>query len=166
MNKYLSGLILGTAALLSNVSYAAESYMVKNGDSLWVVAEKYKPEGAVTPQVILAIYEHNPSAFRYANLNSLLRGAELQIPSDHEILSTPKAIANETLDQHYSVWKQGVREKTASKKSSVRGASLEMQLKAVNAEIAEAQKEITSALKDLESSMKVLEKNNYAEANQ
>lgn len=54
---------------------------VASGDTLWSIARANLPSGDVTMnQMMIAIVELNPNAFRDRNINQLLRGAELQLP--------------------------------------------------------------------------------------
>ena len=54
---------------------------VESGDTLWSIAQTNLPAGDVTmDQMMIAIVELNPRAFRGRNINQLLRGAELRLP--------------------------------------------------------------------------------------
>jgi pilus assembly protein FimV len=54
---------------------------VASGETLWSIAQRNLPADGVTmDQMMIAIVELNPSAFRGGNINRLLRGAELDIP--------------------------------------------------------------------------------------
>jgi len=60
----------------------ASSYgPVASGDTLWSIARANLPAADVSMnQMMIAIVELNPNAFRDRNINQLLRGAELQLP--------------------------------------------------------------------------------------
>lgn len=54
---------------------------VASGDTLWSIARDHLPAGDITMnQMMIAIVELNPQAFRNGNINWLLRGAELDLP--------------------------------------------------------------------------------------
>jgi pilus assembly protein FimV len=54
---------------------------VARGETLWSIARANRPASDVTmDQMMIAIVELNPSAFRDGNINRLLRGAELELP--------------------------------------------------------------------------------------
>lgn len=54
---------------------------VAAGETLWSIARDNLPAGDVTmDQMMIAIVELNPSAFRDGNINRLLRGARLDLP--------------------------------------------------------------------------------------
>lgn len=59
---------------------------VASGETLWGIARDWRPDPSLSMnQVMLAILERNPGAFRDNNVNHLLRGARLQMPSAEEI---------------------------------------------------------------------------------
>ena len=63
---------------------------VRGGQTLWSIAEAWRPDGSVTMnQVMLAILERNPQAFAGNNVNRLQRGAVLVMPD----LAAVQAIA-------------------------------------------------------------------------
>ena len=55
-------------------------------DTLWRIAERYRQNNNLTVyQVMAAIYELNPNAFEQQNLNLLVEGATLKLPSERYI---------------------------------------------------------------------------------
>lgn len=65
---------------------------VDSGETLWSIARANLPSGEVTMnQMMIAIVELNPSAFRDRNINQLLRGAELRIPDAEQAMSRDAA---------------------------------------------------------------------------
>nr|MCS5585520.1 hypothetical protein [Pseudomonadales bacterium] len=55
-------------------------------DTLWRIAERYRQNKELSIyQVMMAIYELNPDAFEDGNLNLLVDGATLQLPSEQYI---------------------------------------------------------------------------------
>ena len=77
-------------------SYRLETLLVADGDTLWALASRARDGDPVTTQqTMLSLLESNPSAFRGNNINTLLAGQTLQIPSLSKILeiSAPSAAA-------------------------------------------------------------------------
>jgi FimV-like protein len=63
-----------------------EAYSVQTGDTLWEIAEQTRPSGDVTvQQMMVAIQRANEDAFVNNNINRLLNGRVLRIPSQQEI---------------------------------------------------------------------------------
>ena len=54
---------------------------VPNGATLWRLASRVQPEGLTIEQVMMALYDTNPDAFEFDNVNALERGAQLRVPS-------------------------------------------------------------------------------------
>lgn len=64
----------------------AQSYTVGAGDTLWEVALSTRPDASVSvQQMMLAIQRANPDAFLNGNINNLLNGRVLRIPSQQDI---------------------------------------------------------------------------------
>ena len=60
----------------------------KSSDTLWGIAEKYKPSDKVTTQQeMLAIQDQNPDAFVDGNINRMKRGQVLRMPSMQQVQS-------------------------------------------------------------------------------
>jgi FimV-like protein len=77
-------------------SYRLETLLIADGDTLWALASRARDgDPATTQQTMLSLLESNPSAFRGNNINTLLAGETLQIPSLSKILeiSAPLAAA-------------------------------------------------------------------------
>jgi pilus assembly protein FimV len=58
---------------------------VRRGDTLWSIAERYKPAGVSTPKELAAIYAANPHAFIRGDINMLKAGVELRLPTPQEL---------------------------------------------------------------------------------
>ncbi len=62
--------------------------------TLWRLALQARPDEQVSmQQVIYALWQHNPRAFRDHNLHYLLKGAVLSIPSREQMLATAPQVA-------------------------------------------------------------------------
>ena len=53
---------------------------VPNGATLWRLASRVQPEDLTIEQVMMALYDTNPQAFEFDNINALERGAQLRVP--------------------------------------------------------------------------------------
>lgn len=76
---------------------SADTYgPISSTDTLWSIANKVKPEGVTTAQMVMALFERNPGAFSQANVNAMRSGEILQIPSRQAALKFPahKALAD------------------------------------------------------------------------
>jgi len=63
-------------------------YVVQQGDTLWGITQRVRPDNRLTmQQTMLAIFEANPEMF-IGNINMMLVGAILRIPSAAEIFRT------------------------------------------------------------------------------
>lgn len=77
------------AATVSPVSAEGEGsaaappgrYTVRRGDALWKIANAVRPTGAGMNQTILGLYQANPRAFADGDINRIIVGSELQVPS-------------------------------------------------------------------------------------
>jgi pilus assembly protein FimV len=68
---------------------------VAPGDSLWEIANKMTVEDATIAQTVMAIYRCNSHAFRQGDLNGLMVGSELTIPSAAELFALDATEANQ-----------------------------------------------------------------------
>ena len=73
-----TGIALGCAACAASVAGGAYG-PVQRGDTLWVIADRFRPEGVTINQMMVAMYRSNPDAFG-GNINLLRAGASLQLP--------------------------------------------------------------------------------------
>lgn len=65
----------------------AETYRIKRGDTLGAIARKWKPEGVTIHQMMIGLYQINPSVFIRDNINLIRAGATLFIPGREEVLA-------------------------------------------------------------------------------
>ena len=79
---------------------------VKTGQALWDIA-KYahkntysKDQSISVEQLLYALFEQNPDAFKSANMNILVAGSKLILPDAETIKKTPKDQARKYLAQH------------------------------------------------------------------
>lgn len=60
---------------------------ISAGSSLWKVARNHAPAGATAAQTALALYRNNQDAFTRGNINRLISGRTLIIPTREELLA-------------------------------------------------------------------------------
>ncbi|MDX1250981.1 MAG: FimV family protein [Gammaproteobacteria bacterium] len=74
-------------------------------DTLWKIAEEMRPDKSVsTSQVMLALLKHNPHAFSADNVNNLMAGYILRLPSADAVRAiSPQQAASEVAAQ-YQQW--------------------------------------------------------------
>ena len=89
---------------------AAATLTVGAGDTATALAQKLRPASATLEQTLVAIWRANPRAFANGNLNLLLQGASLQVPSEADILRTPapqaRALVLEQVDNFQAFARQ------------------------------------------------------------
>ncbi|NEX20544.1 hypothetical protein G3480_09510 [Thiorhodococcus mannitoliphagus] len=66
---------------------------VGNGNGLWVLARSQAPAGATVAQTAMALYRNNQNAFIRGNINRLIAGKTLVIPSKAELFALDPATA-------------------------------------------------------------------------
>lgn len=77
---------------------------VMSGDTLWSLAKNNKPSEVSTQQMVEALYSKNPSAFIDNNINRLIKGRRLSVPSLDEIQAVSQAEALDLMRSHNSTW--------------------------------------------------------------
>jgi pilus assembly protein FimV len=92
-----------TSDLQSRDTFADEVY-VNEGDTLWSIANRNKMGGLSTNQMMIAIFNNNASAFIDNNINKLIKGSRLAMPSmaDAEAISYSQALAE--VESHNQNW--------------------------------------------------------------
>lgn len=82
-------------------------YTVQAGDTLYEIAARMRPEGVDINTMIAALYRTNPDAFYQANINSLSRGARLDMPTQSTLDGLSREQVNQLIRQHNTAWQQG-----------------------------------------------------------
>ncbi len=82
------------------------SYRIGRGDTLWEVAERYRPSDVTVNQMMIALYEANPEAFS-GNINRLRAGSILRIPSAGDLRAVSGSAADSAVREHMESWKPG-----------------------------------------------------------
>ena len=91
---------------------AGSSYTVRRGDTLSRIAEETKAPSVTLEQMLVALYNSNPSAFDGNNMNRLRAGAILNVPSPEEAAATPRGEATRTVRIQAGDWR-GYQDKVA-----------------------------------------------------
>ncbi len=91
------------ATELSRDSYDSEVF-VNAGDTLWGIANRNKLGGLSTNQMMIAIFNNNSSAFIDNNINKLIKGSRLTMPTmaEAEAISYSEALAE--VESHNQNW--------------------------------------------------------------
>jgi pilus assembly protein FimV len=63
---------------------AGDGYLVKQGDTLGRIAAETKPPAVSLDQMLVALLRANPSAFIGGNMNRLIAGSRLSVPSESQ----------------------------------------------------------------------------------
>lgn len=85
-------------------------HRVRPGETLWPIAKRFKPKGATTHQMAIALFRHNPDAFVDNNLNLLRAGAVLKIPEPEAVLAMPPKEARQEFHRHMVAWQKKRRQ--------------------------------------------------------
>ena len=83
---------------------AADEVMVEAGDTLWSIANNNKVGDLTTHQMVMAIYNANPSAFIDNNINQLIKGSRLSMPSADEARNIGYSEALAQVRSHNQSW--------------------------------------------------------------
>lgn len=80
---------------------------IKAGESLLEVARSVRPNKNVTiKQVVIALARNNPKALLRHNLNGLMRGSYLKVPTLAQMQSISARAANNAIAKHNHAWKE------------------------------------------------------------
>lgn len=81
---------------------------VNSGETLWSIARAALPADDISMnQMMLAIVELNPNAFRDRNINQLLRGARLQLPTPEQARALNAAAAAAAVAEQNRMFRTG-----------------------------------------------------------
>lgn len=110
MRKLLLTLI-SSLLLLSSVSTASARILThvygptQSSDHLWQIAIKTRPNDFITPQqMMVALINRNPHAFKNHNVNGLYSGVYLHLPSLSEIRAISPSQAIVTISNQNKLW--------------------------------------------------------------
>ena len=87
-------------------------YSVRRGDTLSRIAGETKAPNVTLEQMLVALFNGNPSAFDGNNMNRLRAGAILNVPSPEEAAATPRGEATKIVRIQAGDWR-GYQDKVA-----------------------------------------------------
>ncbi len=91
-------------------AYDGTRYTVRRGDTLWEIAERVRPANDISiNQVMLALFDANPSAFADGNINRISAGATLSIPSADRMRGRNRSAALSEVRRQNSEWRGGAQ---------------------------------------------------------
>ena len=76
---------------------------VQRAETLWAIAERFRPQGVSMNQMLVAVYEANPQAFA-GNMNLLQVGAVLRIPEAVDLQGVARTAANAEVQRQIDEW--------------------------------------------------------------
>jgi len=82
----------------------ADTHLVARNETLWGIAEQYRPDGADINQMMVSIYRANPEAFA-GNINRLRAGAVLRIPEGSSVQGLGRADAATEVGRQNREWR-------------------------------------------------------------
>jgi pilus assembly protein FimV len=83
----------------------AGTYVVRPGDSLFAIVRRQGYADVTAEQAMLAILEANPRAFVGGNVNQLLAGAQLAMPSEEEVARLSSQSARQEIQRQIAEWR-------------------------------------------------------------
>ena len=115
-----------------------------NKDTLWNIALKVRPDPRLTVyQVMTALFQQNPQAFQDNNLNHLVNGQYLKIPSIEQMRSINPTSAKQKSEVDDTVWEKKVKSAVVAKKEQIKPEEISVKKKDLDA----AKSEINEQLK-------------------
>jgi pilus assembly protein FimV len=99
-----------------------DEYKVRQGDTLYRVAQKTQREGVSLDQMLVALFRANPEAFLAENMNRLKAGSDLTVPSANQAKETSSAEARQVI-QAQSADFNAYRERLAAGVPEIRAAT-------------------------------------------
>jgi pilus assembly protein FimV len=146
-------------------SNTSDSYQVKRDDTLWNVALDTRPSDAVSVhQMMMALYEENPTAFSNSNVNGLKAGATLTIPAMSDIQSLSQAQALAAFRAQNEAWKKRktktaavtTDEPTSTAVTTVESTEVDSQPEAMSPDTSTATEMATAGVVDTESRLNLV----------
>lgn len=79
---------------------------VREGETLWNIAERLKRGEVTTQQMMLALLRYNPEAFETSNVNRLKQGYVLRVPDRDEVRSISAQQAIARIREQNGLWRE------------------------------------------------------------
>ena len=96
-----------------------QTLLVQNGSTLWRLAKRVQPPNLTIEQVMMALYDENPGAFEYNNVNALEKGKTLVIPTQARMEQESALNAKQRFDAHMKAPKQDFPRTTPSRPQAI-----------------------------------------------
>ncbi len=95
---------------------ASGKYSVKRGQTLWKIARNVRDKDTQSvEQMMMALYKNNPEAFSKNNINSLLAGRVLDLPSDEQVQQLNDSQAKLAVRDQARAWRKGLSSPSTGK---------------------------------------------------
>lgn len=120
-NKFMLVLLV-TTSLLVPTAHGRET-VVKPGDTLWSIAKhSLASESTTVAQQAIAILNLNPTAFTGGNMNRMLHGAMLKLPTEQQVEAIDSRHASKMAH-----WRKGTKPDALDSQTVtvIRGSSIE-----------------------------------------
>ena len=88
-------------------------YRIKWGDTLGGIARKWKPKGVTYQQMLIGLFQANPSVFIHDNINLIRAGETLLIPEREAVIAIRAVDANRQVRIHMAEFRKYRREHAA-----------------------------------------------------
>lgn len=99
---------------VGNSVQQSQTYKTKRGDTLSEIAQDQRfNEGTGLPEMMIALLRANPQAFLRDNINELMAGVILRMPTSTELAAIDRAQAINDIARHNALWRE-YRSKIAS----------------------------------------------------
>ncbi len=82
-----------------------DQYRVQRSETLWAIADRFRPGDVTVNQMMIALYRNNPAAFD-GNINYLKAGALLSVPSRDDALFYGNQEADSQVAAQNNQWRQ------------------------------------------------------------
>ena len=84
------------------LAIGAGEHTVASGETLWSIANRARPDGVSTQQMMVAIQRANPGAFINGNMNLIRAGALLRMPQGSDLVALSQTEARSAVAQQAS----------------------------------------------------------------
>ncbi len=95
-----------SSTISDNTYNGSQQITVQSGDTLWKIANNNRSGYASTQQVMVAIFNNNPSAFQNNDMNLLKKGAVLTLPDSDQINAISNSQAISEVSSQTRQWSQ------------------------------------------------------------
>ncbi len=83
------------------------TYRVKPGETLWPIAYYLRSEDVTSQQMMIALQRMNPNAFKDGNINKLITGSVLRVPTTEQVRRINLGEALSDFHRQEQAWKKG-----------------------------------------------------------